>query len=58
MDLTLFINTEHKHGDDLTHRFAEHADQVRAAPDIDTVASLSACICLMVRRHSSRHWNC
>ena len=34
MDLTLFINAEHKHGDDLTHRFAEHADQVRAARDV------------------------
>ena len=34
MNLTLFINAEHKHGDDLTHRFAEHADQVRAARDV------------------------
>ncbi|PPR64660.1 MAG: Alkanesulfonate monooxygenase [Alphaproteobacteria bacterium MarineAlpha4_Bin2] len=34
MDLTLFINAEHKHGDDLAQRFAEHADQVRAARDV------------------------
>lgn len=34
MDLTLFINAEHKDGDDLTRRFAEHTEQVRVARDV------------------------
>lgn len=31
MDLTLFVNPEHRADDDLTARFAEHVEQVRAA---------------------------
>ena len=34
MKLTLFINAEHKEGDDLTRRFAEHTEQVRVARDV------------------------